>query len=93
MDEVDLPWSILLGANASGVRLWESNLQAASFNSADLRGASFRVADTTYLRGANSTSTLALYAFVRRLANQTLRPTNPGQGATNPIFQCPLRPS
>jgi uncharacterized protein YjbI with pentapeptide repeats len=90
MDEVDLHGAILLGTNALGIRLWESNLQAASFNSADLRGASFRVADTTYLRGANSTSTLALYAFVRRLANQTLRPTNPGQGATKSDFPMPV---
>jgi hypothetical protein len=37
-----------------------------SFNSADLMGASFRIADTTYLRGADSSSTLALYAFVRQ---------------------------
>jgi hypothetical protein len=55
MNEVDLRGAILIGTSALGLRLWESNLQVASFNRADLMGASFHVADTASFRGADFT--------------------------------------
>jgi uncharacterized protein YjbI with pentapeptide repeats len=53
LDQVDLRGALLLDVDALGIRVRNSNLQAVSFNNADLMGAIFNVEDIENLRGAD----------------------------------------